>query len=181
MNGDPTKRSNFMPFNNNTVDSWLHDSIRSHWSQPIVRIVSGNIFNVTTSLSTIVVEIGEHWGLATYWLMARFEVQRRPGFSVCLVCVQSTFNLCLVVVLFASTKSSANVCWALDLCLLCVHAVSTQSEVGVHLILCPLSVHAAFTLRLLWFYRKWATLNAACTRFELSSLNWRHEFTLVVW
>ena len=74
------------------------------------------------------------------------------------VCVQSAFSLRPVVVLFVSTESGEGLL-PYVLCSLCVHAASTQSKVGLHF-------ERSRCVCLL--FRKWATMNAACTQ----STNW---------
>ena len=56
--------------------------------------------------------------------------------------------------------------WVSPARLSCVRAASTQHPRRARSVcfLCPMSVHAAFTLRSLWFIRKWATLAAEFTQ-----------------
>ena len=85
--------------------------------------------------------------------------------SVCLVCVRSVSGLRPVCVLlractvFALRPPSVHTEWGRRA--FCVHSVLTLRSLGVN---------DAFTLRSLWFFRKWATLNATFTL----SADWVH-------
>ena len=87
-----------------------------------------------------------HWIRFCFWTPKRAIKQTRDH------CVSAWFAVC---VQSASAESLANAR------LSCARPASTQCSLiaGTACILCPLSVHAAFAL----IFRKWATLNAACS------------------